>query len=232
MGVSPPESREKKRNGVFCVRAPVPIQLDGACFSVKVRRENGGPWKVGAGLQKNEQFTKQVVNRFTFVSSVSLAFTEAGRRNQLDINAWVFLPNCCVFITSRDPNQNVWCFVRLKVEQTFLKKWEYCPVQTSSQHVNHMFYLPFSSRQLIQLHPLQDVETPHNMTMKRSGKLCGKRSLVPPNSPFSKSMICINTFPTNHNSPSTQMWKGAFVMSGISLVLILVEFWEIFRGWG
>lgn len=79
--------------------------------------------------------------------------------------------------TSRDPNQNVWCFVRLKVEHTFLKKWEYCPVQTSSQHVNHMFYLPFSSRQLIQLHPLQDVETPHNMTMKRSGKLCEKGPL-------------------------------------------------------
>lgn len=88
-----------------------------------------------------------------------------------------FCQTAAFLYTSRDPNQNVWCFVRLKVEQTFLKKWEYCPVQTSSQHVNHMFYLPFSSRQLIQLHPLQDVETPHNMTMKRSGKLCEKGPL-------------------------------------------------------
>lgn len=175
MDVSPPEWRQKKRNGVFlCASA----SSHSARFSIKVRRENGGPCKVGAGLQKNEQFAKQEANWFTLVSSVSPAFTEA-RRGRI---SWIwmrkyFCQTAAFLYASRDPNPNVCCFIRLKVEQTFLKKWEYCPVQTSSQHVNHMFYLPFSSRQLIQLHPLQDVETPHNMTMKRSGKLCWKKKV-------------------------------------------------------
>lgn len=157
------------------VLTPAPTQLGGASFTVKGRRENGRTWKVEADLQawcqKSEKWVVyKAGSELTHPCVVSLYRSLFAGRNQPDINV-----NFCQ--TSHGPNSTStslsdwkWRFATFLI--LTLKKWEYCPVQTSSQHVNYMFYLPCYCWQLIQLHPQQHQETLHNMTMKLSGNFC------------------------------------------------------------
>lgn len=104
---------------------------------------------------------------------------------------------------------DVCCFTRLQVKQAplalTLKKWEYCLVQTSSQHVN---VLPTVLLQTVgrrnSCTAQQDHETLGENLWKRS--LFWQIHLFLFFSFFYKSMICFNTLPTKHSSPSTRLF--------------------------